>query len=118
MFDFGIAGPLVGLIASVAFLTIGLSVTASTDLEYQSLLPTVPTYILRSSTMGGAFIEWFIGPNSLAPGSISSSRLPLHPFAIAGFIGMLSNALALLPLGSTYRLGYAVFLPTLYPFHL
>jgi hypothetical protein len=103
------AGPLVGLLASVAFLVFGLGVTASTDLEYQSLLPAVPTYILRSSTMGGAFIEWFIGPSALTPGLISASRVPLHPFAIAGFVGMLSNALALLPLGSTYRPEYALF---------
>jgi hypothetical protein len=56
-------------------------------------------YLLRASTLGGALIERFLGSGSLLPDVVSSS-LPLHPFAIAGYIGMITNALALLPLGS------------------
>jgi hypothetical protein len=79
--------------------------TATMDLDQLSLLPSIPIYILRSSTIGGAFIERFLGPGVLPPGlsSSSPSALPLHPFAIAGIVGMLSNALALLPLGSKFN---------------
>lgn len=97
------AGPLVGLITSVAFLAVGLSATAGMDLDHLSLLPSIPTYILRASTLGGTLIESFIGPGVLSTDLMSSSRLPMHPVAIAGYIGLLANALALLPLGSTYH---------------
>lgn len=45
-------------------------------------------------------VEYFLGKGVLTSSS-AEAVLPLHPFAIAGFVGMLSNALALLPLGNT-----------------
>jgi hypothetical protein len=99
MFDFGMSGPLVGLTTSFALLASGLQMSSTMSVDRLSLLPTLPTYLIRSSTLGGAFVEWFLGSDSFLP---EVTALPLHPFAIAGFIGMLSNALALLPLGSKY----------------
>ena len=99
MFDFGMSGPLVGLLGSFAMLVHGLQMTSMMDMNHIASLPSIPTYLLRASTLGGAFIEQFLGSGSLIP-DVSSSSLPLHPLAIAGYIGMISNALALLPLGS------------------
>ena len=83
MFDFGLSGPLVGLIGSFALLVDGLQVTSMMDINHIASLPSIPTYLLRASTLGGAFIEQFLGSGSLIPDATSSS-LPLHPFAIAG----------------------------------
>ena len=99
MFDFGMSGPLLGVLGSFAMLVVGLQSTSSMDMIHLASQPTIPTYLLRSSTLGGALIEWFLGSGSLIP-DVSSPSLLLHPFAIAGYIGMISNALALLPLGS------------------
>jgi hypothetical protein len=102
MFDFGITGPLVGMVASLAFFVQGLSMTAALDLNQHALLPVLPTYLLRSSALGGGLVELFLGKGSLMQGLSESSVLPLHAFAISGFVGILTNSLALLPLGSKY----------------
>ena len=102
MFDFGITGPLVGMAASIAFFVHGLSLTAALDVNQFALLPVVPTYLLRSSALGGGLIELFLGKSALMQGLSDGAVLPLHAFAITGFVGILTNALALLPLGSKY----------------
>ncbi|GAX23168.1 hypothetical protein FisN_33Lh063 [Fistulifera solaris] len=95
MFDFAIAGPLFGLLASFAFFITGLTMTSSSvDL---SLFPAVPVYMLKASAVCGGFTEFYLGNGILEVGP----TLPLHPYAISGAVGILANALALLPLGHT-----------------
>ena len=100
LFDFSLAGPLAGLVASVALLTAGLSITASLDINQTVDLPALPMFLLRSSTLGGSLIELFLGKGALMRDLPGETVLPLHPLAVAGFVGVLSNSLALLPLGS------------------
>jgi hypothetical protein len=101
LFDFGMSGPFIGLIASFVLLAGGLQLTSTMDLNELSHMPSIPTYLLRSSTLGGAFIQWFLGSASIIP-DLTFSSLHLHPLAIAGYIGLISNALALLPLGGKH----------------
>ena len=70
------------------------------DLVDANQLPAFPIAMLKSSTLGGGIIEFFVGKGALMSSS-ADSVLPLHPFTIAGFVGMFSNALALLPIGNT-----------------
>lgn len=100
MFDFAIAGPIAGLVVSFALLVAGLDLTASMDISSSTILPAFPVSILRSSTLGGGMVEFCIGKGTLMK-SAAEAVLPLHPFAIAGYVGMISNSLALLPLGNT-----------------
>lgn len=100
LFDFSIAGPLAGLIVSVCLLVGGLNLTPSLDISESNQFPALPVFLLKSSALGGGLVEYFIGKGALTSSS-SESVLPLHPFAIAGFVGMFSNALALLPIGHT-----------------
>lgn len=102
MFDFSIAGPTVGLLTSLGFLLTGLSVTASTDISQASSLPGLPVFMLQASALGGGLVEIFLGSGVLGQGVSPESALPLHPYAITGFLGVIANALALLPLGSKY----------------
>jgi membrane-associated protease RseP (regulator of RpoE activity) len=101
LFDFGIAGPLAGLTTSLLFLVIGLIDMNSLSFTQFSELPVLPTFMLRSSALGGGLIEFFLGKGFLMQGlGGDNTFIPLHPFAITGFVGILANALALLPLGS------------------
>jgi hypothetical protein len=86
----------------------GLSLTAVANFnDVAALFPALPTDLLRSSALGGGLIELFLGKSALVSNSATAiasgySVVPLHPIAIAGFVGLLSNALALLPIGSKY----------------
>ena len=97
MFDFAIAGPLFGLLASFSFFITGLSMTASAN--DVSAFPALPVYLLKASALCGGFIEFFLGNGVLEIGP----ALPLHPYAISGTVGLLVNALALLPLGREFE---------------
>ena len=101
LFDFAISGPLVGLTVSLILLYVGLEQQVFMDPAAQSQLPSLPVELLRSSSLAGGLIEYLLGAGILlAPDPLS--MIPLHPFAIAGFVGIITNALALLPLGSKY----------------
>ena len=102
LFDYAMLGPLLGLLASLGFLVSGLELTNAAGPETLKYLPALPVDVLRSSTLGGSLVDSFLGGGQ---GFVTlqdpKMPVPLHPFAIAGFTGLLSNALALLPIGST-----------------
>ena len=106
MFDFSVAGPLIGMLASLAAVALGSQFTVAADPAY---LPSLPLEILRQSTLGGGIINYILGNGALsvpegAKGTevIASMMIPLHPVAIAGYIGLVVNALSMLPIGSTW----------------
>lgn len=100
LFDFAIAGPLAGYLVSFCLLVIGLYETAGVDFSQQGMLPALPAAVLRSSAVGGSLVEFFLGNGALSNQMTSDlSVLPLHPFAVAGYIGLVMNSLALLPIG-------------------
>jgi len=101
LFDFAVAGPLSGLIISLFFMYSGLELTAFMSPEAQSQLPSLPLQLLRSSALAGGMVEWLLGEGILAQTPTADGTALLHPFAIAGFVGLISNALALLPIGNT-----------------
>ena len=108
MFDVSVAGPLAGMIASLSAIGLGSQLTVTSDM---SLFPALPLEILRQSTLGGGIIESVLGSGALsipegAIGSmaVASMTIPLHPVAVAGYIGLVVNALCLLPIGSTFFL--------------
>lgn len=62
-------------------------------------------------TLGGGIIEYFLGGGALSvPGgtegtsAIASMKITLHPLAIAAYVGLIVNALSLIPIGSELRL--------------
>ena len=100
LFDFAIAGPLFGLTASFILLYTGLEMTAFMDTSNLATLPSVPVEILRSSALGGGIIDYLLGDGVLKSPD-TSQMIKLHPYAIAGFSGLMINALSLLPIGNT-----------------
>ena len=71
--------------------------TQSSSLD--SALPVLPVAFVRSSSLGGGLVEYFLGKVALLPDQGPNAVVQLHPFAISGFIGCLINSLAMLPLG-------------------
>lgn len=65
----------------------------------------MPVFILRSSMLGTELIESVLGRGILDAAVPADSAMPLHPLAIAGFAGMMANALALIPIGSKFCAG-------------
>jgi hypothetical protein len=107
LFDFAIAGPLVGILASLAALYAGLEFTVASDSSAIAMFPALPIDILRQSSLGGGLIEYVLGNGVLGiPGgaqgsqAVASINIPLHPVAIAGYVSLIVNALSLLPIGS------------------
>ena len=100
LFDFSAAGPLAGMAASVACLLIGLQLTQSVSLE--AALPVLPVEFVRSSSLGGGLVEFFLGKVALLQDQGPNAVIQLHPYAVAGFVGCIVNALAMLPLGRKF----------------
>jgi len=96
LFDFSIVGPIAGLFTSIGLLLLGLEEMIALDISQQEYLPALPIELIRSSALGSGIIESFLGSIVF---QTTSSVLPLSPLAIAGFLGLITNALALLPIG-------------------
>ncbi|VEU38817.1 unnamed protein product [Pseudo-nitzschia multistriata] len=100
MFDVAASGPLAGIVASSIALAIGAQLTIVAD---PATLPALPLEILRQSTLGGAIIDAILPGSLYVPDGAPTGGIfvPLHPFALAGYVGLIVNALALLPIGTT-----------------
>ena len=100
LFDFAISGPLVGMLISVLLMYAGLEKQVFMDAAAQANLPSLPVDLVRSSSLAGGMVEWLLGDGTLLS-TDPTALIRLHPFAIAGFVGIVSNALNLLPIGNT-----------------
>lgn len=85
LFDVGIAGPLVGLAVAFPLLLIGLKLSP--------LAPLARGTVLGSSILLRLIVRAVVGSMPRGFG------LTLHPFALAGWIGMLVTSFNLLPAG-------------------
>jgi hypothetical protein len=117
LFDFAIAGPLVGIVSSVGCLALGLILTGTADESVRQYFPCLPVGLMLTSTLGGSMVDYFLGggivgvENRFVTMQDPSTLVVLHPAAVAGYCGLLINALAMLPLGSTDggRVSLAIF---------
>ncbi len=107
LFDFAIAGPLAGFAVSASLLFAGMVATVSMDAASYADLPLLPLDLLRQSSLVGGIID-SISPGllnvpdaALGTRAVSDINIPLHPLAIAGYFGMMINAVNLLPVGRT-----------------
>lgn len=105
MFDFSVAGPLVGMFASIVAISVGAQLSISAD---TATLPAMPLEILRQSSLGGGILDAILGngvlnvpDGALGSRAVAQMTIPLHPVAVAGFIGLIVNALNVLPIGNT-----------------
>ena len=98
LFDVSIAGPLVGLIASLSCALIGLDLTAHASPEMVATFPALPIGFFRSSLLLNELVTSFLQPSQETLSSLST-LLPLHPLFVTGLAGLLANAYNFLPVG-------------------
>ena len=96
LFDFASAGPLVGGACSVAAAVGGLALTSMAPDEAVASMPALSYETLHQSFLFSLLNELALGPPS---GLASATEVHLHPLAIVGFTGLISNAVSLLPCG-------------------
>jgi len=110
MLDVALAGPIAGFVVSAACLVTGLVLTGSASASAASavasggfgfadsplsLFPVVPAALFRASALGGYIVQ------ALLPGGVIGvdGLVTVHPFVLAGYTGLLANALNALPIG-------------------
>ena len=96
LFDFALAGPLVGGGASLALFLAGLALTSGAPEAALPAFPRIATPILHGSLFASLAVEAALGE---AAAAADSTAVALHPLALAGFTGLVANALAILPIG-------------------
>ena len=107
LLDFALAGPFVGIMGSLACLAFGLQLTGTADAETLRYFPSLPVGVLSSSTLGGSMVDYFLGgslvgtENRFITLQDAATPVVMHPLAIAGFCGLIINAISMLPLGSS-----------------
>lgn len=98
LFDVSALGPIIGLFSSIAFLVAGLKLTLSVDQALLSDLPRLPLETLeKTSWLTSSIVESVVGFDVLSSLDATSSTVPCHPLAIAGYIGILANGFSFLP---------------------
>ena len=107
LFDFAIAGPLAGIFVSIILMYVGMFMSSSLDASSFSDLPALPLVLLRQSSLAGGIID-SVNPGllsipdaALGTSALADINIPLHPLTIAGYFGLMINAVNLLPLGRT-----------------
>jgi len=91
LFDFSIAGPAAGGIASLLLYLVGLAISPGAVSSTPSN-PVLPVAFLDTSLLLGTIAQLLLPDGGAA-------TVELHPLAVIGFTGALVNALQLLPIG-------------------
>eukprot|EP00624_Nannochloropsis_granulata_P005855 evm.model.NODE_41787_length_35735_cov_26.385588.5 len=98
-FDVSAAGPLLGSLVSYAALAGGLWLTKLGVLPSGGeFAPALPLSLLQASTFVAEMTNAFL-PGAFAVVDPEHAALTLHPLALAGYWGVMFNALNLLPMG-------------------
>ena len=100
LIDYALSGPLTGIVLSTALLVVGFLISETADATTFASFPSLSRTMLQQSLLSSSIISAFIGSNTLFLPDPTSEIVQLHPFSIAGVIGILTNSLSLLPLGS------------------
>lgn len=93
MWDVAFAGPLAGALASGALLFMGLMYSNDPTIPKELLVP-VPTQLFQGSLLLGTITR-----ASLGDAALRAPEVFIHPFTIAGWCGLITTALNLLPVG-------------------
>jgi hypothetical protein len=101
LFDFAFIGPFIGILTSIIFLIYGIQETNLADSEMLKSFPGLSVSDLKVSALGSGIIDYFYGGQGFLTNQDPSVVVPLHPFAIGGFAGLIIQSIEMLPLGST-----------------
>ncbi|GBF95462.1 zinc metalloprotease chloroplastic-like [Raphidocelis subcapitata] len=94
LWDVAAAGPIAGGLASIALLFIGLQQSHSGGLPQELLVP-VPTQLFQGSLLLGSAARFALGEAAM-----SRTEVLISPLVIAGWCGLVTTSLNLLPVGN------------------
>jgi len=94
MWDVAMAGPLAGAAVATLLLGVGLAQTVGADPSDASSLVAVPTPLFQGSLLLGGLTRAVLGEVALR-----GATVPVSPLLVAGWVGLLTSALNLLPVG-------------------
>lgn len=97
MWDVSIAGPLGGALLAAGLLVFGLAQSAGvdpSDAAASASFISIPTPLFQSSVLMGGVARLALGEQALR-----GTAVLVHPFVIAGWWGLFTSALNLLPVG-------------------
>lgn len=100
LFDFALAGPLLGIVLSLLAVFVGLQITLTLDTAGYNALPVLPVAFLQQSALGAGLVEAILGSDTLR-GLAATATIHVHPYVIAGYASLIVNALNLTPIGRT-----------------
>ncbi|KAJ9509380.1 hypothetical protein QJQ45_001830 [Haematococcus lacustris] len=95
LWDVAAAGPLAGCLMATVLLGVGLMQSTSGNLAAELMVP-VPAQLFQGSLLLGSVVRAVLGDQALA-----SAEVLVSPLVIAGWCGLVAQALQLLPVGST-----------------
>jgi membrane-associated protease RseP (regulator of RpoE activity) len=98
LFDIGAAGPLASFAVSLPLLAIGLAFSQVAPGRATLETPFVIQFAGQPVWLGNGVLVHLLA-TWLAPGVLGEMPILLHPFALAGWLGLFVTALNLLPLG-------------------
>eukprot|EP00557_Chaetoceros_sp_GSL56_P007717 CAMPEP_0176504858 /NCGR_PEP_ID=MMETSP0200_2-20121128/16177_1 /TAXON_ID=947934 /ORGANISM="Chaetoceros sp., Strain GSL56" /LENGTH=742 /DNA_ID=CAMNT_0017904357 /DNA_START=56 /DNA_END=2281 /DNA_ORIENTATION=+ len=102
LFNFAFAGPAVGMAVSLLLLILGLQMTMGMTPEQVQYSPSVPVGFLKLSSLGANIVDYILGGgDGIILQQDPNTPVLLHPFAIAGFSGLMINAIDSIPLAGT-----------------
>ena len=96
LLDFALSGPVAGLLASIGLMVGGVLATVHASTNALGHFPVVPVSLLKGSFFAGSIVT-FLAPKIIT--LPSSQPIPIHPAFLIGFIGLITNALNMLPMG-------------------
>ncbi|KAG1676333.1 hypothetical protein FOA52_001128 [Chlamydomonas sp. UWO 241] len=97
LWDVAMAGPLTGAAVAATLLVVGLAQTTGADpndAEMANFMVKVPTTLFQNSLLLGGFARWALGETALR-----AATVPVSPLLVAGWVGLLTSCLNLLPVG-------------------
>lgn len=91
------------MFTSLILLFIGLENTLNIDAETFKYLPSLSVQYIKTSSLAGGIVDATLGGGLLQSpvDAAASMMVSLDPLAIAGYCGLIINALNLLPIGNT-----------------
>lgn len=102
LFNFAFVGPAVGMTVSLIFLILGLQMTMEMTPEQVQYSSSVPVGFLKLSSLGANIVDYILGGgDGIILQQDPNTPVLLHPFAIAGFAGLMINAIDSIPLAGT-----------------
>jgi len=95
LLDFALSGPFAGILASLACIFAGISITTRASATALSTFPFVTAAKLKSSFLVGSILSCLASKTIMLP---AAQPVPIHPLFSIGYSGLVASALNLLPI--------------------